>query len=251
MRRPETAGRIRGRLEAILDWATARQYREGENPARWRGHIDKLLPNKSKVRPVRHHQAIPYLGVPAFMAELRTRGGISVRALEFNILTAARSNETIGAQWSEIALESRLWTIPGERMKSGRQHRVPLCDRTIEILQGLPRERDAEHVFPGGRAKRPLSNMAMLELLRDMRGFGATVHGFRSSFRDWAAERTNYPREIAEAALAHVVGDKTEVAYRRGDALEKRRRLMRDWARYCASKPIAFDVVVPFHLSGL
>ena len=178
---------------------------------------------------------MPYAQLPAFMTELRQRDSISARCLEFVILTTARTGEAIGAERPEIDLQDRLWKVPAVRMKSGREHRVPLCDRALEILAGLPRMVGDEWVFPGRRAGRPLSNMAMAELLKGMRP-GLTVHGFRSSFRDWASEQTNHPREIAEAALAHVVGDKVEAAYRRGDALEKRRRLMNDWAHYCCSR---------------
>lgn len=231
--KPETASRVRGRIEAVLDWAAARRLRSSENPARWRGHLDKLLPAKTKVRAVRHHPAMPFAEVPKFAAELRTKGGISARALEFAILTATRTGEVIGAKWPEIDLDACVWTIPRERMKSGREHRVPLSPRASEILIALPRVKGDEYVFPGGRKGSGLSNMALLELLRDMRGQGLTVHGFRSSFRDWAGEATAFPREVAEAALAHVIGDRAEQAYRRGDALEKRRGLMNDWAVFC------------------
>ena len=169
--------------------------------------------------------------MPGFVSELRARAGVSARALEFTILTAARTGEAIGAKWSEIDLGAKLWTIPAERMKAGREHRVPLSDHAITVLHALPRE--GEFAFVGARRGRPLSNMAMLELMRDMRGKGATVHGFRSTFRDWAAEQTSYPNELCEIALAHTVSDKTEAAYRRGDMMEKRRRLMADWAAYC------------------
>lgn len=234
--KPETATRLRGRMAAILDWAAVREYRQGDNPARWRGHLDKLLPAKQKIRRVKHHAAMAYAALPAFMAELRSLDSISARALEFTILNASRTGEVTGAGWPEIDKAAKVWTIPGARMKAGREHRVPLCDRSMEILADLPRE--GAFVFPGGKAKQPLSNMAMAELLKDLRP-GLTVHGFRSSFRDWAREQTNYPREIAEVALAHVVKDRTEAAYLRGDALEKRRRLMRDWQKFCASKPRA------------
>jgi integrase len=230
----ETAGRVRGRIEAILDWATARGYRSGENPARWRGHLDKLLPARTKVSKVRHHPAMPYADLPGFMAELRDRASISARALEFAILTAARTGEVIGAQWSEIDLGARIWTIPAERMKGGREHRVPLSDRAVEVLSHLPREDG--WVFPGGRAGKPLSNMALLELMRGMRpDDGFVPHGFRSTFRDWASERTAFPHEVCEMALAHAIPNKVESAYRRGDLFEKRRRLMTEWARYALS----------------
>lgn len=236
--KPETASRVRGRIEAVLDWSAARRLRSSENPARWRGHLDKLLPPRSKVRTVRHHPAMPFADVPDFVAELRAKKGISARALEFAILTAARTGEVIGATWPEIALDAGIWTIPKERMKSGREHRVPLSPCAVAILSALPRVKGDEHVFPGGRKGSGLSNMSLLELLRDMRGRELTVHGFRSSFRDWAGEMTSHPREVAEAVLAHVIGDRAEQAYRRGDALEKRRTLMNDWALHCASSKL-------------
>ncbi len=247
----ETASRVRGRIEAVLDWATVREYRTGENPARWRGHLSEVLTAKGKLRKVKHHEAMPYAELPTFMAGLRDEDSISAKALEFTILTAARTGEAIGARWSEIDLASKTWMVPGERVKTGRDHRVPLSERTIDILTDLPRENGNDHVFIGIRPGRGLSNMSMLELLRGMTGNGASVHGFRSSFRDWAAEETNHPREVAEAALAHVVGDASERAYRRGDALQKRRRLMTAWTRYCASKPAKqADNVVAMHGAG-
>lgn len=233
--KPETASRTRGRIEAVLDWAQARGYRKGENPARWRGHLDKLLPSKARVRRVEHHGALPYQRVPAFITELRLKPFVSARALEFTILTAARTGEVIGARWPEIDLDEASWTVPAERMKAGREHRVPLCAHAVAILHGMPRE-DGGFAFPGAKPKSGLSNMAMLQLLRGMDGTeGLTVHGFRSAFRDWAAEQTDYPREVAEAALAHTISDKVEAAYRRGDLFEKRRRLMEDWAAFCGS----------------
>ena len=232
--KPETAGRVRGRIESVLDWAKARGYREGENPARWRGHVDKLLPNRRKVRAVRNHPALPYSDLPAFMGELRSRTSISARALEFAILTAARTGEVIGATWSELDLKAAVWTIPAARMKAGKEHRIPLSERAVELLNSLPRE--GEFVFIGGRAGKPFSNMAMLELLRGMKpGAGYVPHGFRSTFRDWAAERTAYPSEVVEMALAHVIESKVEAAYRRGDLFEKRRRLIDDWGSYCGA----------------
>jgi integrase len=227
----ETATRVRGRIEQVLDWAKARGYRYGENPARWRGHLDKLLPARNKIAKVRHHPALPYSKLPAFMAELRSREGVSARALEFTILTAARTNETIYAKRSEIDLQSRLWIVPAERMKAGREHRLPLSERSVEILRTTTTT--DEFVFPGARAGCPLSNMAMLELLRGITHAGLTVHGFRSTFRDWASEQTAYPNELLEMALAHAVSDKVEAAYRRGDLLEKRKHLMSEWSRYC------------------
>jgi integrase len=248
---PETAGRVRGRIESVLDWAKAHGHRDGDNPARWRGHLDKLLAKQSKVRRVRHHPALPYAELPAFMAELRNRQSISSRALEFTILTAARTSETIQARESEFDLDAKLWIVPGDRMKGTREHSVPLPDRAVEILKTVPRESGNELIFVGGRLKRKwhrhgagLSDMAMLELLRGMRP-GFTVHGFRSTFRDWAGDCTDYPREVIEAALAHAIGDETEAAYRRSTAIEKRRRLMADWEKYCAEPAPTDDTVVP------
>ena len=240
--KPETASRLRGRIERVLDAAKARGHRSGENPALWRGHLDKLLPKRRKLSRG-HHAAMPYEDVPAFVAELRQREAMAARALEFTILTAARSGETFGATWKEIDLEAALWVVPAKRMKAGREHRVPLTPRAVEMLTELAElgaEPDA-YVFPGQKEGRPLSIMSMDMILRRMK-VDFTVHGFRSSFRDWAGEETSFPREVAEAALAHVVGDETERAYRRGDALEKRRRLMSAWASYC--KPKKPDKVV-------
>jgi len=228
--KPETASRVRGRVESILDWAKVRGYREGENPARWRGHLDKLLPNRRKVRRVEHHAALPYADMPAFMVALREREGIAARALEFLILTAGRTGEVLGARWSEI--ECDVWTVPASRMKAHREHRVPLPDQAVNLLAKLPRV-DSDLLFPGERSGRPLSNMALLMMLRRMKRGDLTAHGFRSTFRDWTAEETDYAGEIAEAALAHVVESKVEAAYRRGDLFEKRRTLMADWATYC------------------
>jgi integrase len=239
----ETASRLRGRIERILSWATVRKYRKGENPARWTGHLDEMLPSRQKLRKARHHPAMPFAELPAFMEQLRQTKVVSARALEFTILTAARTSEVIGAKWSEIT--DGMWTIPGERMKGGKEHTIPLSKRAVEMLKALPRE--AEYVFPGGRAGSPLSNMAMLELLRGMRGHGLTVHGFRSTFRDWAGDQTNFAREVIEAALAHRLKDKAEAAYRRSDALEKRRRLMEAWARYCSSAANGTSEVVALH----
>ena len=223
--KPETASRVRMRLERILDWARVRGFRSGENPARWRGHLDHLLPPQKKVARVKHHAAMPYGELPPFMYELRERPGMAARALEFAILTAARTGEVVGATWDEMDLPTRVWVVPSKRMKSGRAHRVPLSDRAVEILERLPRH---------GPRMFPLSNMALLALLRRM-GRDVTAHGMRSSFRDWAAERTNFPRETVEAALAHVVGDQTEAAYFRSDLFERRRRLMDEWAAYLAA----------------
>lgn len=233
----ETASRVRGRIETVLDWAAARKYREGENPARWRGHLDKLLPARSKVAKVRHHPALPYVEAGAFLSALRPMEGVSPLALEFAILTATRTNETISATWGEIDLASKMWIIPPERMKAGKEHRVPLSSRALEILESLPRDTASRFVFIGDKKGKPLSNMALLMALRRMGRADLTVHGFRSTFRDWAAEQTAYPNELVEMALAHIVSDKTEAAYRRGDMLEKRRRLMEDWSTFCNAKP--------------
>jgi integrase len=240
--RTETANRVRGRIETVLDWAKAKKLRDGENPARWKGLLDKLLPARSKVSPVEHHKALPYVDLPAFMAALRQRSSTSARALEFTILTAARTSDTIGADRAEIDGEGRSWTVPADRLKGKkgtrkRDHYVPLSDRAMEILGALP-QRDG-HLFAHEDGE-PLSNMAMLELLQGM-GFGddLTVHGFRSTFKDWCSEQTGYPNEMSELALAHTVSDRVEAAYRRGDMREKRRRLMADWAAYCGSPPAA------------
>ena len=231
---PETASRLRGRIEKVLDAARAKGAipRDRINPATWRGHLEHLLPKRSKLTRG-HHAALPYADLPAFVAKLREREAVAARALEFTILTAARSGETMGACWSEIDLESKTWTVPAERMKAGRPHRVPLPERAIAILEEMAAVRTGELVFPGQRAGRPLSNMALEMILRRMGADGVTVHGFRSAFRDWAGDRTSYQREVIEAALAHVIGDRAEQAYRRSDALEKRRELMQAWAAYC------------------
>jgi integrase len=240
--KPETANRVRGRIEAILNWATARGYRQGENPARWRGHLDKLLPSRAKVRKPQHHNALPYAELPAFMAKLRKEEGIAARALEFTILTAARTSEAIAAGRSEFNTAEKLWTVPSNRMKSDKEHRVPLSDRALEIAAAAVAGED-DFIFPGGRRGRPLSNMAMLALLKRMGRGDLTVHGFRSTFRDWAAERTNFPNEVVEMALAHAIDSKTEAAYRRGDLFEKRRHLMADWEVYCVTIQKIGDVV--------
>jgi integrase len=226
--KPETASRVRGRIERVLGWATVRGFRSGDNPARWRGHLQELFPSKGKIQKTKHHPAMPFTEVPAFMVELRANNSLTARALEYCILTATRSGEVLHAKWSELDFATKAWTIPASRMKAGKEHRVPLSARVLEILARLPRE--GERVFP-------LTHTAMLELLRRL-GHDTTVHGFRSSFRDWVAERTSYPNHVAEAALAHAVADKVEKAYRRTDLFEKRRRLMADWAAWC-SRPVA------------
>jgi integrase len=240
--KPETANRVRGRIEAVLDWAKARGYRNGENPAHWRGHLDHLLPARAKVRRVKHHAALNYRELGTFMAALREQEALAARALEFAILTAGRTNEVIHARWDEIDEDAKVWTVPAERMKAGREHRVPLADAALCILQRVRQVRQNDHVFPGER-RAMLSDRACLRLLRRMGHSDITVHGFRSTFRTWAAERTSQAREIAEAALAHVVGDATEQAYQRGDMFEKRRQLMDAWAAYCNKRPLSGAVI--------
>jgi integrase len=237
--RTETAKRLRGRIERVLSWAKGRGLRDGENPARWSGYLDEMLAASSKVAPVRHHAAMPYAELPAFMGELRMRNSMSARALELTILCATRTGETIGATWSEIDLDEALWTIPAGRTKTGQEHRVPLSRRCVELLQALPRH--GERVFL-------LSNMGMLELLRGMRS-GLTTHGFRSTFRTWAAEQTIFPHEICEAALAHKVPDAVVRIYRRTDFFERRRALMEQWARFC-TEPMTEGNVAPLRRSA-
>lgn len=246
--KPETASRLRGRIESVLSWATARRLRTGENPARWRGHLDHLLAAPGKVRAVEHHPALPWREIPAFMQALRWQEGHAARALAFCVLTASRSNETLAARWPEIDTEARCWTIPAERMKARREHRVPLSDAAVALLAGLPRIEGCDYLFPGQRTGRSLSSMAMLALLQRMGRSDLTVHGFRSTFRDWCAEATNYPREIAEQALAHTVGNKAEAAYWRGDVFDKRRALMQAWAQWCMTP--AVPNVVPIRTGG-
>jgi integrase len=231
----DTASRLRGRIEAVLDAARAAGHRTGENPARWKGHLTQLLSKRRKLTRG-HHAALPYQDVPRFLEALRGRSGVASLALEFAVLTAARSGEVFGARWNEIDLEAKLWTVAANRMKGNRIHRVPLSDRAVAILDGLEKARTSEYVFPGQRAGQPLSVTTLEMVLHRMKLENATVHGFRSSFRDWAGDRTSFPREVAEAALAHAVGDETEAAYRRSDGLEKRRKLMEAWAAYCEPK---------------
>ena len=232
---PETASRVRNRLENVLDYAKARHWRDGENPARWKGHLAAILPARQK-HTKKHLPAMPYQQVPAFIERLQALPGLSSCAMELLILTASRTSEVLNAQWSEFDLGGALWTVPAERMKARTEHRVPLVPRVIEILQPLYDDRYTDFVFPGRKHGKPLSNMALEMLLRRMKVEGVTVHGFRSSFRDWCGDETAFPREIAEAALAHVVGSQVELSYRRSDALEKRRRLMEAWADYCTNR---------------
>jgi integrase len=241
--KPETASRVRGRIESILDWAKVRGHRDGENPARWRGHLDHLLPARSKVRKIKHHAALPYGDVPVFMVALRGREAVAARALEFAILTAARTGEVLGTKWSEIDLTAAVWTVPALRMKAGAEHRVPLSAPALAVLRAMEKLRDGDFVFPGDRHA-TLSNMSMLMLLRRMGHADLTAHGFRSTFRDWAAECTSFANEVAEMALAHAIDDKTEAAYRRGALFERRRRLMQAWADFCTGVHERGNVVV-------
>lgn len=237
----ETASRLRGRLESILDYATARKYRTGDNPARWSGHLDTMLAAPSKVQKKEHHAALPYTEVGAFMAALRQQAGMGARALEFAIITAARSGEVRGATWAEVDMDGATWTIPEGRMKAGKEHRIPLSSAALEILNALPRVDGCDLLFPNTKGT-PLSDMTLTAVLRRM-GCPVTAHGFRSTFRDWAGETTAYPREVIEHALAHQLKDKAEAAYARGTLFDKRRRLMVDWAKYCAKKAKAGSVV--------
>ena len=246
--KPETAARLRGRIEAVLDYAAARNWRTGQNPARWRGHLSNLLPRRSKVARVQHHPALPWTEISAFMRRLRSQAGTAARALEFVILTATRTGETLGARWSEIDMDAAIWTLPGERMKAGREHRVPLSDAAVGLLRRMETLRPAEsdgYVFPSAEERKPLSSMAMLMLLRRMERSDLTVHGFRSAFRDWCEEATSTPHAVAEAALAHTIGDKVEAAYRRGDLFQKRRQLMAEWAEFCAQPPACARTMLP------
>jgi integrase len=234
----ETGSRLRGRIERVLDAAKAQGLRSGENPARWRGHLDQLLPKRQRLTRG-HHAAMPYTDVPAFMTDLKRQNAMAALALEFTVLTAARSGEVLGAYWEEFDLDHAVWTVPPKRMKAGREHRVPLSSRARQIVERLYETRGRDCVFSGQKAGQPLSVMAMEMVLRRMKVEDATVHGFRSAFRDWAAECTNFPNEVCEAALAHVIENKAEAAYRRGDLFEKRRSLMDAWASYCTAPKTA------------
>ena len=241
--KPETGSRVRGRIERVLDAAKAQGLRSGENPARWRGHLDQLLPKRQRLTRG-HHAAMNYADVPAFIADVQLRQATAARALEFAILTAARSGEVLGARWEEIDVDRAVWTVPATRMKAGREHRVPLSRRALKIVRAMHDARKGDFVFPGDKPDKPLSVMALAMVLRRMKIGGVTVHGFRSAFRDWAAECTNFTNEVCEAALAHVIENKAEAAYRRGDLFDKRRKLMETWMTYCttpkAQKVIAF-----------
>lgn len=243
--KPETAGRVRARIEKVLDRASARQLRGGDNPARLKGNLDHLLAKQSKVKRVKSHAALPYGDMAEFMTSLRGREGVAARAFEFAILTAARTNEALGATWSEIDLAAGIWTIPADRMKARRDHRVPLSEVAVKLLQGMPRYEDCDFVFISPMAKgKPLSNMALLATLKRMGRTDLTAHGFRSTFRDWAAETTAYPDAVVEMALAHAISNAVEAAYRRGDLFEKRKRLMADWSAYCAGRGAGGATVV-------
>jgi integrase len=243
--KPETAGRVRGRVERILDWAKVRGYRDGDNPARWRGHLDHLLPARVKVSRVKHHAALPYSELPTFMMQLESRDAMAARALELAILTATRTGEVIGARWTEVDLEGRVWTISADRMKGSREHRVPLSDAAVEVVRHMRANRQNEYVFPGER-RDTLSNMALLMLLRRMGRTEITAHGFRSTFRDWVEEQTDTPRAVAEMALSHSISSAVEAAYRRGDLFEKRRVLMSKWAGYCVTARSTMKTVTAF-----
>lgn len=238
----ETASRLRGRIESVLAWASVSGYRSGDNPARWKGNLDHVLPKPGKVRKVKHHAALPFDAMPEFMTRLRGMEGMGARALEFAILTAVRSSEARGATWEEIDIVAATWTIPSERMKAGREHKVPLSPQALALLKSLPRYASSSLVFPSPTG-RMLSDMALAAVTRRME-VDAVPHGFRSTFRDWASERTNYPRNVAEMALAHTIGDKVEAAYRRGDLFEKRTRMMADWAKFIDT-PRASGCVTP------
>jgi integrase len=247
--RPETASRLRGRIERILNFAKTRGWRSGENPAAWKGHLALTLPARTKVRKVEHHPALPWREMGNFMLVLQEQQGVGARALRLAILTAARSGEVRGARWSEINRSAATWTVPAERMKGAREHRIPLSEPALDVLREMAEarhSRDSEAlVFPGRDARRPLSDMSLTAVLRRIGRGEITAHGFRSSFRDWAAETTAYPTELVEMALSHAVSNKVEAAYRRGDLFEKRRRLMDDWAAYCStpSAPLSGDIV--------
>ena len=237
----ETASRLRGRIENVIDYATARGYRTGDNPARWRGHLDMILAKPSKVAKVDHHAALPYIEIGSFMTELKNQIGQGARALEFAILTAARSGEVRGATWDEIDLNAPVWTIPKDRMKAAKEHRIPLSPAAVELLENLHCMADSNLVFPNIKGKE-LSDMTLTAVLRRMER-PVTAHGFRSTFRDWAGETTAFPREVIEHALAHQLKDKAEAAYARGTLFEKRRKLMEAWATYCATEKKAGEVI--------
>jgi len=238
----ETATRVRQRIEKVLDWATVRKYRKGDNPARWKGHLDTLLPKPTKLKKVQHRPALPYAGMGQFMSELRKKDSLSAKALELLILTATRPIETFSAKWDEFDLDDKRWVIPSERMKAGKEHEIPLSDRAIELLNSVPRVSGSEYVFPGTKLDKPMSTAAGMKVLKSLRP-GLHKHGFRSTFRDWAAERTGSDRLVIEHALAHQLKDKAEAAYHRATMLPKRKKLMQSWTDYCAVIPTTTDNV--------
>jgi integrase len=240
----ETATRVRQRIEKVLDYATVRKFRKGDNPARWKGHLDTLLAKPNKLKTVVHRSALPYAEAGTFMADLRQKESLTANALEFLILTATRPNETFGAMWEEIDLEGKLWTIPAERMKAGKEHETPLSGRAVEIIQSTPRVSGSDYVFHGMNPAKPMTTASGQKLTKTMRP-GLTQHGFRSTFRDWAAEQTSYPREVIEHALAHQLKDKAKAAYARSTVLPKRKKLMQAWATYCNTIPTSADNVTP------
>jgi integrase len=245
----ETASRLRQRLEAVLSWATVSGHRSGDNPARWQGHLDAVLPKPGKLKKVKHHSALPWQQIGAFMQDLRKRPGMAARCLEFIILTACRSGEARLATWDEIDLESKTWTVPADRMKASKEHTVPLTDDAVKLLKALPRFEGSQYVFPAPRGG-PLSDMAISAVCRRMK-VEAVPHGFRSTFRDWCSENTNFPREVAEMALAHTIESKVEAAYRRGDLFQKRRRLLEAWAGFCnAVRSNKRATVTPIQMAG-
>jgi integrase len=247
-----TAKRVQARIAAVLDWATVHGLRSGDNPARWTGFLDKALPARSEVRPVKHFAALPFVEAPAFMTLLRQRTEVPARVLEFVILTAARSEEVIGARWSEFDLAARVWTVPAERMKERREHRVPLSDAALAILEAMQGLRQSDFIFPGTKPNKPIANNGTLYVLRHMGRGDLTTHGFRATFRQWAAEETNFPREVAEVSLSHAIGDAVERTYQRGDLFKKRRQLMDAWAAFCAGDVAqeAGEKVVAFPARG-
>ncbi len=241
--RTETAVRLMGRIGAILDWAAARKYRHGENPAKWVGHLDKLLPNPSKISPHRHHAAMPVAEIAVFMEDLRQHRTVGAYALEFCILTASRTGEALGARWEEFNFSENIWSVPAYRIKSGKEHRVPLSNRALEILDHMKKEAECDLVFPGRTGKKQLSDMTLLKIIRS-KGLRVVTHGFRSTFKDWASENTHFSNEVSEMALAHKVGSKVEAAYRRGDLFLKRRKLMESWANFCCADTETAEVIM-------
>jgi len=240
----ETATRVRQRIEKVLDWATVRKYRKGDNPARWKGHLDTLLAKPTKLKKVQHRPALPYVEVGQFMSELRQRNSLSAKALELLVLTATRPNETFGARWDEFDLNCNKWVIPAERMKAAKEHEIPLPDRAVELIKSIPRVSGSDFVFPGTKLNKPMSTAAGMKVLKSMRP-GYHQHGFRSTFRDWAAEQTSFQRLVIEQSLAHQLKDKVEAAYLRTKMIPKRMKLMQAWANYCAVIPSTADNVSP------